>query len=108
MKTHLLIICVLDAGLKYTRKPVGAQSRHILWEVVREAVTAAVFGSAGGLLIGRWLSALLKIQLYGVKPGDIGTLILVAILMIVVVSIAAWIPAQRAAKLSTTEALRIE
>ncbi len=90
------------------RKAVGAQARHIIWEVVREAVAAAAFGSAAGLLLGRWLSVLLKNQLYGVNPGDTATLVMVAILMVMVVALAAWIPAQRAARLSTTEALRIE
>ncbi|MGA2260314.1 MAG: FtsX-like permease family protein [Acidobacteriota bacterium] len=90
------------------RKAVGAQSHHILWVVVRETVTAAALGSAGRCLVGRWLSKFLQSQLYGITPGDAGSLVGAALVMILVVAIASWIPAKRALRLSTTEALRVE
>jgi predicted permease len=90
------------------RIAVGAQARHILWVVVREAVSAATFGTASGLLVGRWLSEFLKSQLYSIIPGDAGSLAGAAVAMIMVVAIAALIPAQRALRLSPTEALRLE
>lgn len=90
------------------RRAVGAQARHVIWVVVREAVTAATFGSVSGLLAGRWMSGFLQSRLYNVSVGDAGSFAAAAIVMIMVVAIAALLPAQRALRLSPTEALRLE
>jgi predicted permease len=90
------------------RRALGAQSRHVVWVVIREAGTAAAFGSAGGLLLGRWLANLLESQVYSITPGDSLSLAAAILVMVVVAGVAALIPARRALRLSPTDALRIE
>jgi ABC-type lipoprotein release transport system permease subunit len=46
--------------------------------------------------------------LYGVDPGDPGTLTVVALLLALVVLVAAWIPARRAARVDPMTALRMD
>lgn len=48
------------------------------------------------------------IEFYNVTSGDAGSIAGAAVLMVVVVAIAALVPAQRALRLSPTEALRLE
>jgi len=90
------------------RRAVGAQARHLLWVVVREMLTAATLGSAVGYFIGHWLSKFLESWVYGITPGDAGSAVTAALMMIAVVALAAWIPAKRALRLSPSEALRVE
>jgi predicted permease len=90
------------------RRAVGAEGSHIIYLVVREAARAATAGAACGLVAGAWLSRFLTSYLFGVPPADLRTLGGVALLMIVVVLIAAWLPARRALVLSPTEALRVD
>ena len=90
------------------RRAVGAEPSHIVRLVVREAAGAATAGAAGGLIAGAWLSRFLTSYLFDVPPADLRTLAGVALLMIVVVLIAAWVPARRALVLSPIEALRVD
>ncbi len=67
-----------------------------------------VAGLALGVAFALWAGRLVKSVLYGVKPLDIWTYAGVAILLIVVGSLAAVIPARRAAAVEPIEALRDE
>jgi predicted permease len=88
------------------RVALGADPRAVRLLVIRDSVTAAVVGSLGGFMIGRWLARAIENQMYGVTAADwappsvaIGAVVLVTIS-------AAWWPARRALRLSPTDALR--
>jgi predicted permease len=90
------------------RRAIGAPRRHIVWVVIREAATAAACGSAIGLVIGFWLSKYLQSEVYGISTSDSLSLTTAALSMVIAASVAAYIPARRALRLSPTEALRVE
>jgi predicted permease len=90
------------------RTALGAQRHHVRRMVMRQALTAALTGGIAGLVTGWWLSRGLESLLYGIEPGDMLTLASGALLMLVVVTFASWLPARRALRLSPTIALRAE
>jgi ABC-type antimicrobial peptide transport system permease subunit len=73
-------------------------------ETIRLAVAGIAFGLPAGLLLGRWLRS----QLFAVGAGDPGVLLAGAATILFVVTIAALLPARRAARLDPEQALRTE
>ena len=90
------------------RLALGAQRGNILWLVLRQGLNLAaggvIFGLAGALGLTRFLGSLL----FDLKPTDSATLIVTSLLLVAVASLAAWLPARRAAKTEPMEALRYE
>jgi len=68
----------------------------------------AVIGLAIGLAGALGITRLLKHQLYGVSATDPLTFVVISLLLAVVVLLACWIPAWRAAKVNPMVALRCE
>jgi hypothetical protein len=90
------------------RLALGAQKARILWLIFRQGVALTGIGVGFGALAALALGTSLKSLLFGVAPGDIGALALISITLIVVATIAAWLPARRAARLDPMIALRCE
>ena len=90
------------------RLALGAQRgdvlRIVLWQGVLLAVIGTLVGTAGALVLTRYLQSFL----YGVKPSDPLTMVAVAVLLIAVALLASYIPARRAASIEPMEALRTE
>src|SRR5690606_27372736 len=87
------------------RTALGAEPRRVRRLVMRQALTAAAVGSAAGLTAAYWASHWLASLLYRVEAADGPTLLAGSVLMLAVVSIASWLPARRALRLSPTIAL---
>ena len=66
----------------------------------------AACGGALGLLGAFYGVRLIRTQLYGVQPTDPVTLAGIALVLVVVVLVASWIPARRAARVPAVQALR--
>jgi putative ABC transport system permease protein len=94
------------------RMALGANSRTILamvmrqgaWQVAIGLVVGILFALVGSLIGGEDLANVL----IGISPRDPTTYIAVAILLIIVASAAAWVPAHRATRVDPMVALRAE
>jgi predicted permease len=90
------------------RMALGADRRDVIGMIMREAGTllagGVVVGTALALVAARSAGALL----YGLQPGDPATLALAVSALTVVAAAASYLPAQRAARLEPTAALREE
>lgn len=90
------------------RMAIGADASRVRLLVLRETLTAAGAGIALGFAAGLWVAGMLEALLYGLTPADPSTLAVAAAVMIAIVALSAWVPAQRALRLSPSEALRRE
>jgi ABC-type antimicrobial peptide transport system permease subunit len=90
------------------RVALGARPGQVVALVMRECVWVIGLGLLTGvpaaLVAGRWIEN----QLFGLRPGDPGTLALAAALLLGTGLIAAFLPAWRAARLAPMRALRQE
>lgn len=90
------------------RMAVGAQRTHVVSMVVRHGLGLALIGAIVGSVASLGVTRLLQSLLYGVKPGDLSTLIAVAGLLVLVSLFACWLPARRATHVDPLVALRYE
>jgi putative ABC transport system permease protein len=88
------------------RMALGATREGIARMVVRQGGVLIVAGLVAGLVLAIFAGQLVKSFLYNVKPIDIGTYLGVAFVLLVVGSIASFIPAYTASTIEPMEALR--
>jgi predicted permease len=90
------------------RVALGAQKRDVLALVALQGMAAALAGVGVGLIGGLALTRFMSSMLYGVKPTDPLTFFVVALILIAVALLGAYIPARRATKVDPMVALRHE
>jgi predicted permease len=90
------------------RLALGAESRDILWVVLRQGMGLAIAGAAVGLAGALIVSHLMAGLLYGVRPTDPLTFLGVALVLMSVALLASYIPARRATRVDPLSALRCE
>ena len=90
------------------RMALGASRRRTVLLVLRQAGTMAALGLGTGLLCTWPTGRAIKAFLFGVTPLDPLTLLLVAFTLLIVCSLAAVVPAFRAASVDPVIALRSE
>jgi putative ABC transport system permease protein len=83
---------------------LGDVLRMVVFEGMRPTLIGVVVGMAGALALGRVLSSLI----YGVRPTDPITFLVVAILLTAVAFVASVVPAYRATRTDPMVALRDE
>jgi len=90
------------------RVALGARTSDVSWMVVRQALhlgaVGLVLGVAGAFAAARVLGSLL----FGVSPGDPLTFAAVSVLLLAVLTGAAYVPARRATRVDPLVALRAE
>lgn len=90
------------------RIALGASNSNVLQLVLRQALTTAVAGVAIGLVGSFLLTRTMRSLLFEVSPNDPITLLGVALLLMLVALLAAYVPARRATKVDPIVALRYE
>ena len=90
------------------RAALGATRSDVLGFVLGRAVRLTMLGIGAGLLSALALTRVLTRLLYGVRPTDAVTFIVVAGMLLVVTLLASYIPARRALKIDPLQALRTE
>jgi ABC-type antimicrobial peptide transport system permease subunit len=102
---YLVTLRTRELGL---RLALGAQREDILSLVLRGAGVLLVAGTVAGVGISLLAVRMLHSFLFGVKEYDAVSLIGAPVLLLVVGTFAAWLPARRASRLEPMEALRTE
>jgi ABC-type antimicrobial peptide transport system permease subunit len=90
------------------RMALGAAPSRIFRLMVGKGIYLSGVGIAIGLLAALALTRVLTSMLVEVKPTDPVTFVFVSLLFLLIAVIASWLPAQRAAGLDPTTALRNE
>jgi putative ABC transport system permease protein len=90
------------------RMALGAQPRHVVRLVLRQAMMLSFLGVMIGVAASFAAAPLLGRFLYGVNPHDVLTLVLVSSLLIAVTLFASYIPARHATEFDPMEMLRHE
>ena len=90
------------------RMALGASEREILRLVLREALRLAVAGVAAGIAVALGFARLISSLLFGVRPTDPATLIVLPVLLTGAALLAAYLPARRATRVDPMAALRHE
>ncbi len=90
------------------RMALGAGKSAVLKLVIGQGIRLALIGVAIGIAGALGLTRFLSGLLYGVKPGDPLTLVVVSAILIAVALFACYIPARRAANVDPLEALKYE
>jgi putative ABC transport system permease protein len=90
------------------RLALGARQLDLLWLVVRQGLRLTIIGTGIGLVVVLATAPLTRHALFGVSPLDPLTYLAITTGLILVVLLACWFPARRAANADPMLALRCE
>jgi predicted permease len=90
------------------RMALGAESRHVLRLVMGESMTLVVLGIVVGLATALAAGRLVTALLFGLAATDALSLVAATLVMLAVSSLAAYLPARRAARVDPLVALHYE
>jgi ABC-type antimicrobial peptide transport system permease subunit len=88
------------------RMALGAEPGNVLWMMLRESLAMLGIGAAIGLPAALALTRYTESLLFGVKPQDPVTIAVAVLLLLVVTTLAGFLPAQRATRVQPMAALR--
>jgi len=85
---------------------MGAPPRAIFSLIVGQGLRLSAAGIAAGILAALALTRIMTSMLVGIKPTDPLTFAIMIVFFAAIATLAAWLPARRAAALDPTVALR--
>lgn len=88
------------------RLALGAQPSDILYLLSRQGLLAVLPGLVAGLAGAMAMSRAIASLLYGVKPSDLPTLTLAALLLLAASALATYLPIRRASRVDPAETLK--
>ena len=88
------------------RVALGATKADVAGMVVHHGLVLGAIGGGAGLVVALAVTRVLQSLLYEVAPRDPLTLALIAGVLIIVVLLASWVPARRAASVPAIQALK--
>jgi len=90
------------------RVALGATRREVTRLVVWQGTSMAIAGSAVGLLLALAAAGIMSNLVYGIAPRDVASILGATMLLMLVASVASFIPARRAAAVDPAVTLRAE
>jgi putative ABC transport system permease protein len=90
------------------RMALGAQKADVLRRVIGQGMTPTLLGLSAGVIGALGFTRLLSSLLFGVKPTDPPTFIVVSLILTGVAAVASYIPARRAMKMDPMVALHYD
>jgi predicted permease len=88
------------------RIALGASAQGIVRLVMRSVAVLVAAGLVLGTALAAWTAPLTRSLLFGLEPRDPVTFAGAAVVLVLIASVAAWLPARRAARLDPMTALR--
>jgi putative ABC transport system permease protein len=88
------------------RMALGADPAGVVRLVLRRVAGLLALGVGIGALISLWAARFVSSLLYGVGPRDPVSLVAAALVLTAIGALAAWLPAQRAARIDPAQVLR--
>jgi predicted permease len=88
------------------RMSLGARAGDVVSSFVREGLGLTVIGATGGVLLSLAVSKMLSALLFGLEATDVLTFTGASLAIVVVATLASFVPARRAAKVDPLVALR--
>ena len=88
------------------RMALGATSTSVLRLVLGQALRLVSIGVAAGVLAAGALTQLLEKLLYQIEPLDPWTFAVTALILLVVATVASYVPARRGMRMAPVDALR--
>src|SRR6266545_4343965 len=80
------------------RAALGARRKDVVGLVLRQGMALVLAGLLFGVLGSMLLTKLMSSLLFGVEPTDVVTFVLVALVLVLVVGLACFVPARRATR----------
>jgi predicted permease len=90
------------------RMALGAGYRSVIWLVLRDIGVTLIMGAALGLTAAHFAGRLVESMVFDVRPTDPSVLGVALAMLVVSASIAAYLPARRAARVDPMDSLRME
>lgn len=90
------------------RLAMGATATQVVGLIWRGGLAATAAGAAAGMIVAAATTRAMASLLYGVQPMDAATFVAAPVLLMIVASVASFIPALRATRVDPVQALRAE